>query len=159
MVKESKAEREVSVGLEELWQVLSKPKDLAAISMKAVPDQIKDMQVIEGDGGVGTIILFVPSSVSGLSDASYKEKVTEIDETRHEVAFEYVEGGFLKRGFSYFKIGAQLCAKGENQTEVILKISYESENDEETTQFLINKAQTAALNFFNNVGNYLSNDA
>ncbi|XP_054817125.1 phytohormone-binding protein CSBP-like [Prosopis cineraria] len=157
MVKSRKTGIEVRVGLEKLWQVMSKPKDLAAISAKLVPEQIIDMQVVEGDGGVGTILLYVPSSISGLSDASYKEKIAELDATRHEIGFEYVEGGFLNRGFSYFKIGAQLCAKGEHRTEVNLKISYESDNDEETTQQLIQKAESAAFNLLRNLEKYLSN--
>ena len=56
MVKEFQTETEVSLGLEIIWQALS--KDLATIAPKVNPEVVKDVQMIEGDGDVGTILLF-----------------------------------------------------------------------------------------------------
>ncbi|XP_028779873.1 phytohormone-binding protein CSBP-like [Neltuma alba] len=160
MVNEIKAQTEVSVGLEKLWQVLSSPKDFAAIAPEIVPEQIKEMQVIEGDGGVGTVILTTPWSIlPGSAGASYKEKLSELDATKHEIAFEYVEGGFMDRGFSYMKTNLQLSAKGENQTEVDVKISYKSYIDEESTDRLTKTAVSSALNFLSGLEKRLSGAA
>ncbi|KAI9093382.1 hypothetical protein K1719_027396 [Acacia pycnantha] len=155
-----KAETEVSIGLEKLWQILSNPNEFVAIAPNIVPEQIKEMQVIEGDGGVGTIILTTPWSIlPGSAGASYQEKITELDAAAHEIAFEYVEGGFMDRGFSYLKTNMKLCAKGENKTEVNVKITYESYIDEESTHRLSKTAVSSALNFLSSLGKYLSEAA
>ncbi|XP_054817126.1 phytohormone-binding protein CSBP-like [Prosopis cineraria] len=160
MAKEEKAQTEVSIGLEKLWQVMSKPKDLAAIMPEIVPEQVKEVQVIQGDGGVGTVLFTTPWSIlPGSSGASYKEKIAELDGTAHVIAFEYVEGGFLDRGFTYFKTTIQLSAKGEGQTLVDVKISYESDIDEESTQRLTKTAVTSALNFLSGLEKRLSDAA
>lgn len=44
------------MGLETLWQALS--KDLRVTLAKVIPNIVKDVKVIEGDGGIGTIFLF-----------------------------------------------------------------------------------------------------
>jgi len=42
--------------MEALWAVLS--KDFITVVPKVLPHIVKDVQVIEGDGGVGTILIF-----------------------------------------------------------------------------------------------------
>lgn len=55
-MKELNTQTEVSVGVEILWQALA--KDLKVIVPKVLPHIVKDVEVIEGDGGLGTILLF-----------------------------------------------------------------------------------------------------
>jgi len=55
-MKEHNTETEVRVGLEILWQALS--KDLTVTVPKAIPNIVKEVQVLEGDGGLGTIFHF-----------------------------------------------------------------------------------------------------
>lgn len=56
MVKEFNTQTEVSVGLEAIWAVLS--KDFITVVPKVLPHIVKDVQLIEGDGGVGTVVIF-----------------------------------------------------------------------------------------------------
>jgi len=56
MIKEFNTQTELSVRLEALWAVLS--KDFITVAPKVLPHIVKDVQVIEGDGGVGTLLIF-----------------------------------------------------------------------------------------------------
>ncbi|XP_028779872.1 phytohormone-binding protein-like [Neltuma alba] len=155
MAKEFKTQTAVSVELETLWQALS--KDLATIAPNVNPQLVKDVQVIEGDGGVGTILLF--TLCPRASTVGYqKERISELDVVSHEIGIEVVEGGYLNRGFSYFKTMFQLSAKpSEDQTLVNVKIYYESESEEISEQ--IKAAESTYLSFFKKLEKYLLNGA
>jgi len=56
MIKEFNTHTELSVSMEALWKVLS--KDFVIVVPKVLPHIVKDVQVIQGDGGVGTILIF-----------------------------------------------------------------------------------------------------
>jgi hypothetical protein len=56
MVKEFKTQTTLNVGLETLWKAQS--KDFILIAPKVLPNIVKDVQVIEGDGGIGTVLIF-----------------------------------------------------------------------------------------------------
>ncbi|XP_020215149.1 phytohormone-binding protein [Cajanus cajan] len=155
MTKEFSNKAEVSVGLKTLWQALS--KDLAVIIAKAIPTIVKDVKVVQGDGGVGTIFHF--TFFSGVSPVSYqKEKITELDEISHEFGLQVVEGGYLNQGFSYYKTSFQLSALEEHKTLVNVKISFDYESDtEESTQPM--KTAESALFFVRCLETYLLSDA
>ncbi|KAG2399311.1 Pathogenesis-related PR10-like protein [Vigna angularis] len=185
MTKELSDTTEVSVGLEALWQAFS--KDLAVTVVKVIPNIVKDATVVEGDGGVGTVFLFKFFSgedflssfscnhsnfmvdlmmevkhfveFSGVSPVSYqKEKITELDEISHEIGLQVVEGGFLEKGFSYFKTSFQLSAVAEEKTLVKVKISFDSESEiAENVQPV--KSLESVLSFVRCLETYLSNDA
>ncbi|XP_047176280.1 phytohormone-binding protein-like [Vigna umbellata] len=155
MTKELSDTTEVSVGLEALWQAFS--KDLAVTVVKVIPNIVKDATVVEGDGGVGTVFLF--NFFSGVSPVSYqKEKITELDEISHEIGLQVVEGGFLEKGFSYFKTSFQLSAVAEEKTLVKVKISFDSESEiAENVQPV--KSLQSVLSFVRCLETYLLNDA
>lgn len=56
MAKEVKTEAKVCVGIGALWEALA--KDLRILIPKIIPNLVKSVKVIEGDGGVGTVLLF-----------------------------------------------------------------------------------------------------
>ncbi|KAJ1408506.1 START-like domain superfamily [Sesbania bispinosa] len=155
MTKEFNNQAEVCVGLETLWQALS--KDLTVVIPKVIPNVVKDVKVIEGDGGIGTIFHF--TFFSGVSPVSYqKEKISELDEFAHEIGLQVIEGGYLNQGFSYYKTSFQLSATGENKTLAKVKISYDCGPDmEEST--LPMKTSESALSFLRCLETFLLNDA
>jgi len=55
MTKEFNQQVEICVKIETLWQALS--KDLIVTIPKIIPNIVKDLKVIEGSGGIGTILL------------------------------------------------------------------------------------------------------
>lgn len=56
MIKEFNTQTTLNVGLETLWTAQS--RDFIFIVPKVLPNIVKDVQVVQGDGGVGTILIF-----------------------------------------------------------------------------------------------------
>ncbi|CAN1154154.1 Phytohormone-binding protein CSBP [Linum perenne] len=130
MLKEVKSQIKVSVDLEILWKSLT--KDLHIVVPKILPDKVKDVQVLQGDGGLGTILLFNFTSVN-----YQKEKIVEFDETRHRIGLEVTKGGHRDHGFSFYKTTFQLtAATGEEQRETVVDVTvtYEFEMEIEDSQ-------------------------
>ncbi|CAN1775412.1 Phytohormone-binding protein CSBP [Linum perenne] len=130
MLKEVKSQIQVSVDLEILWKSLT--KDLHIVVPKILPDKVKDVQVLQGDGGLGTILLFNFTSVN-----YQKEKIVEFDETRHRIGLEVTKGGHRDHGFSFYKTTFQLtAATGEEQRETVVDVTvtYEFEMEIEDSQ-------------------------
>ncbi|KAI4333718.1 hypothetical protein L6164_018491 [Bauhinia variegata] len=155
MVKEFNTRTELSVGVEPLWQALS--KDLTVVVPKVLPDIVKDVQVLEGDGGIATILLFTFfSEKSPVTDQ--KEKITELDEASHEIGLQVIEGGYLNIGFSYYKTTFQLSALGDGKTLVNIKITYETETGE-TNKPQPKMTGESSLKFVRGIEKYLLNGA
>ncbi|KAI9093394.1 hypothetical protein K1719_027408 [Acacia pycnantha] len=150
MVKEFNTQTVVSVGLETLWRVLA--KDFIVIVPEVLPQHVKDVQVLEGDGGLGTILIFNFCSDASSAGSYQKERITELDLSSHEIGLQVIEGGRLDRGFSFYKTTFQLSAKGDDQTEVNVKISYEAEKEDL-------KSAEPTLFYLSSLEKYLLNDA
>ncbi|CAN1775411.1 Phytohormone-binding protein [Linum perenne] len=134
MLKEVKSQIQVSVDLEILWKSLT--KDLHIVVPKILPDKVKDVQVLQGDGGLGTILLFNFTSAEGVMNYQ-KEKIVEFDETRHRIGLEVTKGGHRDHGFSFYKTTFQLtAATGEEQRETVVDVTvtYEFEMEIEDSQ-------------------------
>ncbi|XP_019450766.1 PREDICTED: phytohormone-binding protein-like [Lupinus angustifolius] len=124
-MKELNTQAELNVGLEALWETIS--KDLF-ITQKVIPNVVKDVKLIEGDGGIGSILHFTFNP--DVTPISYqREKIVELNEITHEIGLQVVEGGHLNQGLSYYKTSFQLSAIGEVQTLVNVKISYDHDSD------------------------------
>ncbi|KAK2408481.1 phytohormone-binding protein CSBP [Trifolium repens] len=155
MVKEFKTQTTLNVGLETLWKAQS--KDFILIAPKVLPNIVKDVQVIEGDGGVGTVLIF--NFLPGISEVNYqREVITEFDELSHEIGLEVVEGGYLNQGLSYYKTTFQFSAITENKTLVNVKISYDHESDIDE-KVKPTKTSQSTLFYLQRLENYLLNDA
>ncbi|KAG7015464.1 Phytohormone-binding protein [Cucurbita argyrosperma subsp. argyrosperma] len=76
-----------------------------------------------------------------------KERIVELDETKHEFGLEVVEGIMLKRGFSSFKTTFNLSSMGEKETLVDIKVVYETERDGEDEVEMKEAATKPALSF------------
>lgn len=56
MMKEVKSQAKVGVSVESLWKALA--LDMRFIIPSVVPNLVKEVQIIEGDGSLGTVLLF-----------------------------------------------------------------------------------------------------
>ncbi|XP_059664532.1 phytohormone-binding protein-like [Cornus florida] len=152
MRKEVKTQAKVGVGVEAFWSALS--KDLTFVLPKAIPNLVKDVQVIEGIGGLGTVMLF--NFGSDVPNMMYqKEKIVEFDESLHIIAQQVIEGGHLNFGFTSYKTIFQLTASGESETTVDFMVVYETEAEEETHMPL--QTTKSTLTFIKCLENYLLN--
>ncbi|XP_024960955.1 S-norcoclaurine synthase 2-like [Cynara cardunculus var. scolymus] len=91
-------EVEVKVSADKAWQVYGTLK-LGDLAAKYIVD---GLEVIEGDGGVGTIVKITFKPGSGIS--YYKEKFTTVDNERRVKEAEIIEGGYLDFGFTLYRV-------------------------------------------------------
>lgn len=60
MMNEVKTHAIVHVEIDALWKALA--KDMRFVIPKIIPNLVKSVEIIEGDGGIGTVFLFSFSS-------------------------------------------------------------------------------------------------
>nr|XP_023920555.1 phytohormone-binding protein-like [Quercus suber] len=154
MIEEVKAQAKVGVGLNALWKALT--KELRFVVPKVLPNIVKDVELIEGDGGLGTLLLF-----NFFSDVSVavcqKEEIVELEESLHRIALQVLEGGHLNKGFSFYKTTFQLNAIAKQETLVDVTVSSETETDQEST--MPSKTIEATLEFLKCLETYIMNGA
>ncbi|XP_015583566.1 phytohormone-binding protein [Ricinus communis] len=151
MVKEVKTQAKIGVGVDILWKALA--KNLKFIIPKMIPNLVKDAEVIEGDGGLGTVYLF--NFGPDIKTMTYqKEKISELDDSLHRIALQVIEGGHLNLGFSYYNTIFQLTAIGEGETLIDVTVAYESEIEDDT---MPSKTKSSTLAYISSLENYLAN--
>ncbi|CAN0826462.1 Phytohormone-binding protein CSBP [Linum grandiflorum] len=121
-MKEIRSQSKVRVDLDILWKSLT--KDLHVVVPKSIPDKVKDIQVLHGDGGVGTMYNF-----TDMAPRYQKEEIVEFDETRHRIGLEVVKGGHRDHGFSFYKTTFQLSGLEQGETVVDVTVTYEYEKE------------------------------
>ncbi|KAI6690414.1 hypothetical protein NL676_027242 [Syzygium grande] len=114
-MKEAKTQVTADVGIDSLWKCLS--KDLYSIVPQVLPNLVQNGEIIEGDGGLGSVILF--NFGPDVPNMKYqKEKIMELDESLHRIGLQVIEGGHLDLGFTFYKTTFQLTSISEKQTLV-----------------------------------------
>ncbi|CAN1154157.1 Phytohormone-binding protein CSBP [Linum perenne] len=132
---------------------------------KMLPQLVKDVQLLEGDGGTGTIFLFNFShgkSFHYIQTLRYqKEKIVELDETVNRFGLEVVEGGHLDHGFSMYKTTFQLTDAAADdlqgnkyQTIVDVTVAYEFDIEVEECD-MPSMTMAYTLNFVKSLEKYL----
>ncbi|XP_076898226.1 norbelladine synthase-like [Bidens hawaiensis] len=92
---------------------------------------LEAVDVVEGDGGVGTILKLTLKP--GLGFPYYKEKFTKVDNENMIKETEVVEGGFLDIGFTLYRIRVEIKENPNDSTgsSCIQKLTIEYEVKEE----------------------------
>ncbi|KAG1354246.1 S-norcoclaurine synthase 2 [Cocos nucifera] len=120
-------ELEVCLPAGEVWEVYG-TLGLAQLVVELLPHVIQKIDVIEGDGGVGTILhLTFPPGTPGIQ--FYKEKFVKVDNEKRVKEVMVVEGGFLDLGFRSVLYRLEVVEKDSNSS--IIKSTIEYEIDEE----------------------------
>ncbi|GMY06357.1 S-norcoclaurine synthase 2-like [Fagus crenata] len=93
-----------------------------------VSHEVEKIEVIEGDGGAGTIIqlTFAPGT-AGFSGC--KEKFTKVDNEKRLKETELIEGGQLELGFTLYRDRFEVIEKGEDSCIIRSTIEYEVKED------------------------------
>ncbi|KAL5054970.1 hypothetical protein RYX36_035652 [Vicia faba] len=116
-------ELELEVPASEAWELIG-TLGIAKLLGEEMPELFQKVEIVEGDGGVGTILnlTFTPG-IPG--PASYKEKFTKVDNEKLIKETEVVEGGYLDIGFTLFRVRLQVIEKGKESSIVKASIEYE----------------------------------
>ncbi|KAK2965502.1 hypothetical protein RJ640_008852 [Escallonia rubra] len=94
---------EVNVPASKAWTIYG-TTDLEKITL---PKYLKSVEILEGDGGVGTICRTTP-----LEGPSYLEKFTKVD--NENLVKEVDIGAFNDYGFNFYRIRFENIVTGEN---------------------------------------------
>nr|GMD64072.1 S-norcoclaurine synthase 2-like [Ipomoea batatas] len=116
-------EMEVKAPAAEAWKVYS-TLQLAKLVVETRPDLVEKFEVIEGDGGVGTILkLSFPASTPVFTYS--KEKFTVVDNKKRVKEVEVIEGGYMNLGFTLFRVRFEIIEKDESTCVTKTTIEYE----------------------------------
>ncbi|PWA39205.1 Bet v I domain-containing protein [Artemisia annua] len=115
---------------------------------------IKALDVVEGDGGTGTIIKVAFKHGSDIK--YFKQKFTKVDNEKRVKETVIVEGGYPDAGFNFFKTKFEI-KENKNSDTSILKVQLEYEVKEEfaanaslvTTEAYVAVAKLANEHFAN----------
>ncbi|KAL1550616.1 norbelladine synthase-like [Salvia divinorum] len=123
-------EKTVDVPAAEAWNLYS-TLQLAKVVEEALPGLISRIDVIQGDGGAGTILelVFPPGLEGGLK--SYKEKFTVVDHEKRVKETEVVEGGYLDLGFTLYRVRFEVIEVEGNEKQCVTRSTIEYELKEE----------------------------
>nr|ANI26413.1 S-norcoclaurine synthase [Nelumbo nucifera] len=117
-------ELEVAVPASEVWEIYGTLK-LGKACEELLPDVIHKAEVVEGDGGVGTVLkVTLPPGL-----ISYKEKFTKIDNEKRLKEVEVVEGGALDLGFRLYRIRLEIIEKTEVSSLIKSTVEYEIDDE------------------------------
>ncbi|KAL3650628.1 hypothetical protein CASFOL_007031 [Castilleja foliolosa] len=120
-------EIEVKVPASEAWKVYGTLK-LADIASESLPGLLSKIDIIKGQGGVGTIIhLFFTPGTPGVT--SYKEKYVVVDDEKRVKVAEVVEGGYLDMGFKSYQVQFEVIDKDNGCCITRATIEYEVEDE------------------------------
>nr|GLL42806.1 S-norcoclaurine synthase 1-like [Ipomoea trifida] len=145
-------EMEVKAPAAEAWKVYS-TLQLAKLVVEMRPDLVEKFEVIEGDGGVGTILkLSFPASTPVFTYS--KEKFTVVDDEKRVKEAEVIEGGYLNLGFTLFRVRFEIIEKDE--TTCITKTTIEYEVKEESAANASFVSTQTFVEIMNAVATYLT---
>ncbi|RZC48024.1 hypothetical protein C5167_040973 [Papaver somniferum] len=129
MGKESSAMRyklineiDVDLSARSIWNVYSS-KDLPSLIVKLLPEVFERIDILEGNGGVGTVcrIVFPPGSVP----RTYKEMFTKIDHVHRLKVIQQVSGGYLAMGVTSYTDMFKIISTGPNSCIIRSTTEYE----------------------------------
>ncbi|KAH0664798.1 hypothetical protein KY285_026004 [Solanum tuberosum] len=116
-------EIEVHVPANEAWKIYGTIQ-LAHIVVKELPNIIHKVDILEGDGGVGSVLkVTFPPGTPLLT--SHKEKFVVIDDDKRVKIAQVVEGGLLDLGFTLYKVKFEVIEKGKETCITKSTIEYE----------------------------------
>ncbi|CAL5069723.1 unnamed protein product [Urochloa decumbens] len=92
---------------------------------KLLPEVFSKVELVEGDGGVGTILLvtFPPGS------ETMEEKFIKVDNENYIKEALVTEGGFLYHGFQKYLVRIEIIGKGEKTSIIRSTIEYEVDHE------------------------------
>ncbi|KAI3997574.1 hypothetical protein MKX01_029405 [Papaver californicum] len=115
-------EIDVELSARSIWKVYSS-KDLPSLIVKLLPEVFDRIDVLEGNGGVGTVcrIVFPPGSVP----RSYKEMFTKIDHVHRLKEVTQISGGYLAMGVTFYMDSFKIISTGPNSCIIRSITDYE----------------------------------
>ncbi|KAI3843448.1 hypothetical protein MKX03_011368 [Papaver bracteatum] len=106
------SEFDVEAPAEDVWDLIGS-KDSHKTFQMLVPGMFEKLQILEGDGGIGTVLLVVFSPGTHVYVNS-EEKYVTIDNNRRFWEISQIKGGYLDMGVTSFMESFEIIPKGCN---------------------------------------------
>ncbi|MCL7030457.1 hypothetical protein MKW94_013060 [Papaver nudicaule] len=115
-------EIDVQLSAASIWKVYAS-KDLPKLIVKLLPEVFQQIDYIEGNGGVGTVIrvIFVPGSVPRM----YREMFRKIDHVHRVKEVQQISGGYLAMGVTSYVDKFKIISTGPNSCTIRSTTEYE----------------------------------
>ncbi|KAK9144288.1 hypothetical protein Sjap_004191 [Stephania japonica] len=128
-------ELDVDLPADDVWAVYRSP-DLPKLIVELQPGVFEKLDIVEGDGGVGTVLhIILASGVEGPRE--WNEEFVEInDETRTKVVRQ-VKGGFLDIGFQLYEDVFKIIERGPCSCTIDSSVFFQVEDKFESNASLI----------------------
>ncbi|KAM3215597.1 hypothetical protein ACQJBY_067557 [Aegilops geniculata] len=111
----------------EVWEVYGGLL-LGQLIPQLLPDVLSKVDVVVGDGGVGTVLrLTFPPGIPGLE--YQKEKFTKIDNENFVKEALVIEGGFLDLGFLKYFVRFEIVGDADKTCTIRSTVEYEVEDE------------------------------
>ncbi|KAI3845148.1 hypothetical protein MKX03_019815 [Papaver bracteatum] len=120
------SELEVAAPAEFVWAVFSS-KEVPKLVPKLLPNAFEKVEILEGDGGLGTVIDIV--FPQGHVPLSYKEKIVTVDNQERLKETQQIEGGYLDMGVTFFIESFQMIEKDADSCIIKSTVRYEVPDD------------------------------
>ncbi|KAF8663615.1 hypothetical protein HU200_055337 [Digitaria exilis] len=127
-----------------VWEVY-RSLALGELVPQLLPQVLSKVELVEGDGGAGTVLLvtFPPTGTSG--PASYKEKFTVIDNEKYIKEATVIKGGFLDLGFQKYVVRMEIVQQEDGTTIIKSTIEYKVDAEHASNASLISTGALAAI--------------
>ncbi|KAL5731639.1 hypothetical protein ACHQM5_004347 [Ranunculus cassubicifolius] len=126
---EGQVEHELKVNAPagEVWQIYGTLK-FSEIICELLPHLVQKVELLEGDGGVGTVVnvVFPPGTPMY---TSWKEKFTKIDDEKRVKVAEVIEGGPLDHGFSLYRVHLEIIETGADSSIIKSVVEYKVDTE------------------------------
>ncbi|KAM6582967.1 hypothetical protein CsatB_009969 [Cannabis sativa] len=138
-------EMEIKAPASQVWEFYGTIRQLNLIA-KQLPNVFEKIDILEGDGGVGTIVhlIFVPGVTRF---KSYKEKLTKVDDENRVKEAEVIEGGYLDFGFTLYRVRFEIIDKDQASSIVKSTIEYEVKDESADNVSLVSLDALKAIAF------------
>ncbi|KAK2969468.1 hypothetical protein RJ640_016820 [Escallonia rubra] len=119
---------DVNVPAHEAWELYG------TLKITHVTHTFDKIEVVKGDGGVGTVLKLTLPAAGTTAFSSYEEKYTKIDDAKMMKEAEVISGGYIDLGFTLYRTRFEIIKTSKSSCITKTTIEYDV-NEEDVANF------------------------
>ncbi|CAL5080536.1 unnamed protein product [Urochloa decumbens] len=128
----------------DVWEVYGSLV-LGQLVPQLLPKVLSKVELVEGDGGVGTVLLVTFPPAGASEPGSYKEKFTMVDNEKYIKEAEVIEGGVLDLGFQKYVVRFEIIEQEDGTTIIRSTIEYKVDAEHTSNASLVSTGALAGI--------------
>ncbi|XP_048559666.1 norbelladine synthase-like [Triticum urartu] len=137
-------EFETDLPAADVWEVYG-GLALGQLVPQLLPQVLSKVELVEGDGGAGTVLLVTFPPAGASEPRSYKEKFNVVDDEKYIKEAETVEGGFLDLGFRKYVVRFEVVGKEDGTSVIRSTVEYEVDIEHAKNASLVSTEAVASI--------------